>query len=230
MRSAGCVWNDILDRDYDRRVERTRERPIASGTVSVRGGAVFMVGLALIGLLVLLQFNRFTIWLAVGSLGLVVFYPLMKRVTYWPQAWLGLTFNWGALVGWAAVMEGLAPAALLLYLSGFCWTLGYDTIYAHQDKEDDLMVGIRSTALLFGARTKTWLALFYGGAMLLLAGAGYFAGLEALFLVGLLIGAAQLAWQVHALDPEDPGDCLRKFKSNLWFGLLVTAAILAAAS
>ena len=225
MRGAGCTWNDIVDRDYDSRVARTAGRPIASGTIPVRAAVIFMVAQALVGLTVLLQFNAFTIGLATASLGLVVLYPLMKRFTYWPQAWLGLTFNWGALVGWAAVTGGLDLPAVLLYLAGICWTLGYDTIYAHQDKEDDALIGVRSTALLFGAQTKRWLAVFYGATVGLLVAAGHAANLGILYHVCIAAGAAQLAWQVAALSQDDPADCLVKFRSNRWFGLTVVGAI-----
>src|SRR6202521_2445214 len=154
MRGAGCTWNDIVDRDLDRRVERTRSRPIPSGQVSVAQAALFLLAQALVGLLVLVQFNRFAIAAGIASLAIVVIYPFMKRVTYWPQIVLGLAFSWGALMGWAAAFGGLDPPALVLYAGSIAWVIGYDTVYAHQDREDDALIGIKSTALLFGERTR----------------------------------------------------------------------------
>ncbi len=225
MRGAGCVWNDILDREYDKKVARTALRPIASGAIGVRAAIIFMAALLVCGLLVLLRFNSVAIVVALSSLGLVLLYPLMKRVTYWPQAWLGLTFNWGALVGWAAVADSLDAPVYYLYAAGFFWTLGYDTIYAHQDKEDDVMVGVRSTALLFGPWTQYWLAGFYVAALALFAGAGLRAELNTLYYVGLGIAALHFIWQVWRLDIDDPRDCLTKFDSNKWLGLLITISI-----
>src|SRR5258708_25021875 len=172
MRAAGCTWNDIVDRDLDARVERTRSRPIPSGQVGVGGAAAFLVVLALAGLAVLLQFNRFTVLVGLASLAVVAIYPFMKRVTYWPQIVLGLAFSWGALMGWPAIFGRLDHPALLLYAGAICWVIGYDTIYAHQDREDDAFIGIKSTALLFGARTKPMLAGFFPLAVALLGGAG----------------------------------------------------------
>jgi 4-hydroxybenzoate polyprenyltransferase len=229
MRAAGCVWNDILDRDYDARVARTAARPIASGVVGLGAGYLFMAVLALVALAVLLQFNAFTVWLGIAALPLIATYPLMKRITYWPQAWLGLTFNWGALVGWSAVTGGLAAPAFALYAAGFFWTLGYDTIYAHQDKEDDALVGIKSTALKFGGATKPWLWAFYALTIALIGGAGSLVGLAWPFYVALVLGALQLAWQVLTLDVDDAMDCLVKFRSNKWFGLILLAGVAAGA-
>lgn len=230
MRGAGCTWNDFLDRDYDGRVARTAMRPIPSGAVSPRQALLFMALLLLLGFLVLLQFNGAAILTGFASMPLVLAYPLMKRVTWWPQAFLGLTFNWGALVGWAAMTGGLDPATFLLYAAGIAWTLGYDTIYAHQDKADDLLIGIKSTALKFGARTKPWLWAFYGATILLLGCAGRAAGMAWPYYAALVLGTAQLAWQVRMLDIDDPADCLAKFKSNKWFGLLILAGMGAAAA
>ncbi|MBT5495347.1 MAG: 4-hydroxybenzoate octaprenyltransferase [Alphaproteobacteria bacterium] len=230
MRSAGCVWNDILDRNYDARVARTAQRPIANGDVSVRAAALFMAGLAGVGLLVLLQFNGFTMVIAVAALGLVALYPLMKRFTYWPQAWLGLTFNWGALVGWAAVNGSLDAPVYYLYAAGIFWTLGYDTIYAHQDKEDDALIGVRSTALLFGDRTRIWLAGFYLAALAMFIAAGLRAELNDVYYIGVGLGALHFGWQIYQLDTDDPQDCLAKFKSNKWLGILITATIVAGQS
>ncbi len=230
MRGAGCVWNDILDRNYDAQVARTAQRPIASGDVSVRDATLFMAGLAGVGLLVLLQFNGFTIAIAVAALGLVALYPLMKRFTYWPQAWLGLTFNWGSLVGWAAVNGSLDAPVYYLYAAGFFWTLGYDTIYAHQDKEDDALVGVRSTALLFGDETRVWLAGFYLAALTMFIAAGFRAELNYVYYIGVGFGALHFVWQIFRLDADDPQDCLAKFKSNKWIGILITATIVAGQS
>ena len=230
MRGAGCVWNDILDRNYDAQVARTAQRPIASGDVSVRDATLFMAGLAGVGLLVLLQFNGFTMAIAVAALGLVALYPLMKRFTYWPQAWLGLTFNWGSLVGWAAVNGSLDAPVYYLYAAGFFWTLGYDTIYAHQDKEDDALVGVRSTALLFGDETRVWLAGFYLAALTMFIAAGFRAELNYVYYIGVGFGALHFVWQIFRLDADDPQDCLAKFKSNKWIGILITATIVAGQS
>ncbi len=227
MRGAGCVVNDIYDRDFDRRVARTADRPIASGAVSVPQALLFLAGLLFIGLGILLQFNWFAVSLGAASLLLVFTYPLMKRITYWPQAFLGLTFNWGALLGWAAVTGALAPPALVLYAAGFFWTLGYDTIYAHQDKEDDALVGVKSTALLFGSESRRWIGAFYGIFALLLGLAGWLADLGPVFYLGWALGVAHLGWQVWRLAPDDPSRCLRLFRSNRDFGLVILAAIVA---
>ncbi len=227
MRGAGCTVNDIWDREFDARVARTASRPIASGAVSVPGAVVFL-GLQLLGgLLVLAQFNTFASVLGAGSLILIAVYPYMKRVTYWPQAVLGLTFNWGALLGWAAVHGELAAPALALYAAGVFWTLGYDTIYAHQDKDDDLMIGLKSSALKLGGATRAWLFVFYGGAAALLALAGTLAGLAWPFYAALALGGAQLAWQAGRVDTDAPKDCLAKFKSNRLFGWIVLGGIIA---
>ncbi|MCG8547047.1 MAG: 4-hydroxybenzoate octaprenyltransferase [Alphaproteobacteria bacterium] len=227
MRGAGCTWNDILDRDFDARVARTATRPIPSGAVSVPQAVLFLLLQLLVGLAVLLFFNTFTVVLAVASLVLVATYPLMKRITYWPQAFLGLTFNWGALVGWAAVTGSLETPALLLYAAGFFWTLGYDTIYAHQDKEDDALIGVKSTALKLGAKTRPWLWLFYGAAIALLAAAFWTAGLRWTAYPLLALAAYQLATQAARVDFDDPQDCRAKFDSNRYVGLVVLFAILA---
>ena len=227
MRGAGCTVNDIIDRDFDAQVARTAARPIPSGAVSVRKAILFLAVQLLVGLGVLLLLSDAAKWLGVFSLLLVFTYPFMKRITYWPQAWLGLTFNWGALMGWAAVTDQVRLPALLLYASGVFWTLGYDTIYAHQDKEDDVLIGVKSTALRLGSATPTWLAGFYGLTVVGLAWSGYAAGLHWPFFAVLLLGAGQLAWQVATTDIHDSSDCLDKFKSNRWFGWLVLAAILA---
>ncbi len=228
MRGAGCTFNDIADRDYDARVARTAERPIPSGQVTARNATLFLVLQLAIGLAVLLQFNLFTIGLGAASLVLVFSYPFMKRITYWPQAWLGLTFNWGALVGWSAVAGGLDWPAVLLYAGGVAWTLGYDTIYAHQDKEDDALIGVKSTALKLGAKTKPWLAGFYFLTQALFLAAGLAAGLAWPFLVGVAAVALHFAWQIRTLDIDDPGNCMRRFQSNRFVGWLLLAGILGA--
>jgi 4-hydroxybenzoate polyprenyltransferase len=227
MRGAGCVINDLIDRDLDARVERTRQRPLASGRLGVPQALAFLALQSLVGLLVLLAFNRFAIGLALASLPLIVIYPLMKRITWWPQAFLGITFNWGALVGWAAATGELAAPALLLYAAGFFWTLGYDTIYAHQDKTDDALIGIKSTARRLGAATPRWLWGFYGVTLALLAAAGWSAGLGPGFYLLLVAVAGHFAWQIRTLELDEPRSCLRRFRSNRDLGLLVCLAILA---
>jgi len=226
MRGAGCTWNDIVDRDLDGAVERTWSRPIPSGQVSIAQAALFLVLQALVGFAVLLSFNGFTVALGVASLAIVAVYPFMKRITYWPQIVLGLAFSWGALMGWAGAFGRLDAAALLLYAGSISWVIGYDTIYAHQDRDDDALIGIKSTALLFGARTKPMLALFYGAAVLLVGAAGYAAGAGVVFALGLLVFAAHLGWQIVRLDIADPDNCLAVFKSDRDAGLILFAALL----
>ncbi len=225
MRGAGCTYNDIVDRDFDARVARTADRPLPSGEVSLRQAIGFLVAQLLLGLLILLTLNRTAIALGVLSLALVFIYPLMKRVTWWPQFFLGLAFNWGALMGYAAVSNELAPPAALIYIAGILWTLGYDTIYAHQDKEDDALLGIKSSALRLGDRTRPALYAFYAGAILFLAGAGALAGLGWIYFAMLALGAIQLFWQAAYVDLDRPADCLAKFKSNRLFGWLVLAGV-----
>ncbi len=235
MRGAGCTWNDIVDRNYDGRVARTAGRPIPSGQVSVVQALLFGVALSLIGLAVLVQFNTFTIWLGIASLALVAIYPFSKRFTFWPQVVLGLTFKWGALVGWAAIYGTLSTTAFVLYAGCVLWTIGYDTIYAHQDKEDDALLGLKSTALRFGEATQNWVAGFYGGAVVLWAIAGFLAGAHLIFFTALALVAIQLAWQVSTLNTNDPANCLRRFRSNrdvgwaLLLGLIADMAISALA-
>jgi 4-hydroxybenzoate polyprenyltransferase len=226
MRGAGCTWNDIVDRDLDSRVERTRSRPIPSRQVTVAQAYVFMLLQALVGLAVLLQFNWFTVITGFASLSVIVIYPFMKRITYWPQIVLGLAFSWGALMGWPAAFGRLDWPALILYAGSICWVIGYDTIYAHQDREDDLLIGIKSTALLFGERTKPMVAGFYGAAAVLIGIAGILAGGQLIFVLGLIAFAAHLAWQVTRLDISDPAHCLRLFKSNRDAALILFAAML----
>src|SRR6185436_14162372 len=224
MRGAGCTWNDLVDRDIDAQVERTRSRPIPSGQVSVTAAAVFLVLQALVGLLVLVQFTRFAIGVGLASLGVVAIYPFMKRFTYWPQIFLGLAFSWGALMGWAAARGALELPALLLYAGSIAWVIHYDTIYAHQDREDDALVGLKSTALLFGENTKPALALFSAAAVILIGLAGWLAGAGVVFALGLAAFAVHLAWQTRTIDIADPALCLRLFKSNRDAGLILFVA------
>jgi 4-hydroxybenzoate polyprenyltransferase len=226
MRAAGCVLNDIVDRDFDARVERTRARPLPSGQVTVKQALAWLAILCLAGLLVLLQLNLFSQALGAASLLLVAIYPFMKRITWWPQVFLGLAFNWGALLGWSAVRGELGLPALLLYAAGIAWTLGYDTIYAHQDKEDDALIGVRSTARLFGHHTRPWLFGFYAAAVLLIGWAGWTERLGLAFWVGLAAAAGHLAWQAATVAIDAPSDCLAKFRSNKWLGLILFASIL----
>jgi 4-hydroxybenzoate polyprenyltransferase len=226
MRGAGCTWNDITDRDLDAKVERTRSRPIPSGQVTVAAAAAFLVAQALIGLAVLLQFNRFAILCGIVSLAIVAVYPFMKRFTYWPQIGLGLSFSWGALMGWAAAFGGLDWPAYLLYAGSIAWVIGYDTIYAHQDREDDALIGIKSTALLFGAQTKPMLAVCYSAAVALIALAGWSAGAGVVLSLGLLVFAMHLSWQIARLDINDSENCLVVFKSNRDAGLILFAALI----
>jgi 4-hydroxybenzoate polyprenyltransferase len=227
MRGAGCTLNDIADRHFDSQVARTRLRPLPSGAVSVRQAILFL-GLQLaVGAAILLSFNRLTILLGVVVLGLLGTYPFMKRITYWPQIFLGLNFNWGALIGWTAVTGEIAWPSVLLYLGGVFWTLGYDTIYAHQDKEDDLRIGVKSSAIALGSRTRPWLFVFYAGALSLWAAAGLAAGLGIWFWAGLVGSGLQLTWQAAQVETDDPADCLTKFRSNRWVGWLMLGGIVA---
>ena len=226
MRGAGCTWNDIVDRDLDAQVARTRSRPIPSGQVSVKAAAIFLAVQALIGLLVLAQFNRFTILSGIASLAIVAVYPLAKRVTWWPQIVLGLAFSWGALMGWAAVFARIDAPALLLYAGSIAWVIGYDTIYAHQDREDDALIGVKSTARLFDSRTRLALICFYALAVVLIALSGAAAGAGPVFVLGCVFFGAHLGWQIERLDIDDPDLCLRLFKSNRDAGLILFAALI----
>jgi 4-hydroxybenzoate polyprenyltransferase len=224
MRGAGCAFNDIVDRKFDAQVARTRGRPIPSGAVSVTQAAIFVVILCLIGLAILMQFNLLTIGLGVGSVLLVAAYPFMKRITWWPQAWLGLTFNWGALMGFAAEAGRLDGAAFILYAGLFFWTLGYDTIYAHQDKEDDALIGVKSTARLLGANSKAWILRFYAVSFTLVLTAGFADHSGWSFAVVMLAAGAHLLWQVRRLNIDDPDNCLALFRSNRETGALMALA------
>lgn len=226
MRGAGCVINDLWDRDLDKVVERTKGRPLASGQVSVRQAMIFLSLLMALGLLILLQFNRTAIIIGCCSLAFIVIYPLMKRVTWWPQAFLGLTFNFGALIGWAAMTGEIGWQAWALYIGGFFWTMGYDTIYAIQDMEDDALAGIKSTARLFEHSLKTWLVFFYLVLSLILSAAFiYYTGFDPRLAV-LALPFTHLIWQIRTLDKTDPANALWRFKSNRDFGLLVCISII----
>ena len=226
MRSAGCVINDMVDRRIDAEVARTRTRPLASGELSLARAFVFLALLLLTALAVLLSFNTLTIVLGALALPLVVAYPFMKRFTHWPQAFLGLTFNWGALLGFAALQGGLKPSALLLYAAGFFWTLAYDTIYAHQDKEDDALIGVKSSARRLGGKTKPALAFFFAAALGLFALAGALEGFSLIYFAALLPALLHFAWQWRSLDIDAPASCLAIFRSNREAGLLLLAALL----
>jgi 4-hydroxybenzoate polyprenyltransferase len=226
MRAAGCTYNDIVDRDIDAQVARTRGRPIPSGQVSLQSAILFMVALSLVGFAVLLQFNNFTVWLGLGVLPIVALYPFVKRFSSWPQLVLGLAFNWGALLGWTSVLGRLDWAAVVLYAGAVAWTIGYDTIYAHQDRDEDSVLGLKSTALRFGRTTYAWVAVLYTLAFLAIVAAGIMAHAGMAFLVGMAAAAAQLAWQVATLNIADPDNCLRRFRSNRDFGAIVFGAIL----
>ncbi|MGB0747417.1 MAG: 4-hydroxybenzoate octaprenyltransferase [Magnetospiraceae bacterium] len=227
MRGAGCTVNDIADREFDGKVARTANRPLPSGAVSLKEALIFLVLQLLVGLLILVQFNLFAILLGAASLGLVAIYPFAKRVTYWPQVVLGLTFNWGALLGWAAIQGSVGLPALALYVAGLFWTLGYDTVYAHQDKEDDLFVGVKSTALRLGSYTRPFLYGFYGLALTLIGLACWTAGLPWFTVFGLALAGAHLYRQANGVDLDDPKDCLRMFKSNRDFGWILLLTLLA---
>ena len=226
MRGAGCTYNDIVDRDIDAKVARTRLRPIPSGAVTVRQAWLFLVAQLAAGLAVLVQLNRFAIAVGAASLVLVAIYPFMKRITWWPQAWLGLTFNWGALVGFAAQTGTIDAADAMLYAGLFFWTLGYDTIYALQDKEDDALIGVKSTARLFGARAREWVLGFYAAAFALILAAGFAEHAGWPFAFVMFAAGGHLLWQVHTLKIDDPARCLVLFRANRDSGALIGAAFL----
>ena len=227
MRGAGCTYNDIVDRDLDASVARTADRPLAAGTVGLNSAWAFLIGQCLVGLAVLVQLPVPAILTALAALVLVAAYPFMKRITWWPQAWLGLTFNWGVPVaGAAALGTPFAPEIILLYLSSLFWTVGYDTIYACQDKEDDALIGVKSSARALGRHVRAGVAMSYALAALLAGAAGVMAGAGLAFALGFALYAAHLAWQARGFDPEDGPDCLARFKSNRTTGLLLVVAFL----
>jgi 4-hydroxybenzoate polyprenyltransferase len=224
MRGAGCAFNDIIDRDIDAAVARTRGRPIPSGRVTARQAALLVVLLCLIGLGVLIQLNWLAVALGAGSLLLVAAYPFMKRITWWPQAWLGLTFNWGALLGFAAQTGRIDLADIMLYAGLIFWTLGYDTIYAHQDKDDDALIGVKSTARLFGADSKAWVLRFYLIAFTLILAAGFTEHTGWPFAFVMLAAGWHMLMQVRRLDINDPENCLMLFRANRETGALIALA------
>jgi 4-hydroxybenzoate polyprenyltransferase len=226
MRGAGCVYNDIVDRDLDRKVARTRARPLASGRVSLKAAWALLVGMSLIGLVVLLQLDRLAQAIALASLAPVALYPFMKRITWWPQAWLGLVFSWAALVGWPAATGRVEPPMLLLYAGSIFWVIGYDTIYALQDIEDDALVGVKSSARALGRHARPGIALSYALALLLWGLAIHGVRREWFAPLGLAPMALHLAWQVAGLKPADGVDALRRFRSNRTAGLLMFLACL----
>lgn len=226
MRGAGCVYNDIVDRDLDASVARTRSRPLPSGAISVRTAWVWLVLLSLIGLVVLVQLTPFAAAVAVASLAPVAAYPFMKRITWWPQAWLGIVFSWGVLVGWTTVTGHVDPALWLLYGGSIAWVIGYDTIYALQDVEDDALIGVRSSARRMGTRVREGVALFYGLALALWSGAFWLTRPDSLVFVALVPAAVHLGWQVVTLDLADGTNALARFRSNRMTGLLVALACL----
>ena len=225
MRGAGCTYNDLVDQDIDTRVARTRSRPLPSGRVSRFQAKVFMLGQCLVGLAVLLQFNLFSTGLGILSLAVVAIYPFAKRFTDWPQFFLGLAFSWGALMGWAGTFGSLSAAAVWLYAGSVLWTIGYDTIYAHQDKEDDALIGVRSTARLFGDRTKVWLSGIYTLVVASIAVACWLAGCPWVVFAGLALAAAMLARQIVIVDIDDADQCLALFRSNSLVGWMVFASL-----
>ncbi len=231
MRGAGCAYNDYVDRDIDAKVARTASRPIPSGQVTPFQALAFATLLAALAFLVLIQFNWFTIQVGAASLVIVAIYPFLKRYTNWPQVGLGLAFNWGALLGWTAVKGSLGWPAVLLYLGSICWTIGYDTIYAHQDKKDDQSIGLKSTAITFGENSPTWIGGFYAAAVTLWLIAGFMAGAHLIFVTAVVLVSLQLSWQVVTLDVDNPANCLRRFRSNrdvgiaLFLGLVTDMAL-----
>ena len=227
MRGGGCTWNDILDRDFDARVARTRDRPLPAGEVTVRQAMIWFALQLAVSAVILFSFNSLAIWTGIASLSLVTLYPLAKRVTFWPQFVLGLAFNWGALLGWVAVTADLNWPAFALYAGGIFWTLGYDTIYAHQDRPDDPAAGVKSSARALGLlASKPWLVAFYLIAAALFGIAGFGVGLGWIFWLGLAAGTVQLVWQVVDVDLDAPKDCLAKFKSNRLFGWILLAGFI----
>lgn len=229
MRGAGCTYNDLVDQNIDAKISRTQSRPLPSGRISRRQAWVFLIIQSLIGLLILVQFNPFTIALGCLSLVLVMIYPFMKRITWWPQLFLGLAFSWGALMGWAAIFSNIAIPSILLYLGSILWVIGYDTIYALQDIEDDALIGVKSTARLFGQRARMAVGALYSGALVLFGLSIWYAGLAWPAWTGLGMGAAHMIWQLRSLQIENPARCLKLFKSNSHFGWLIFAGLVLSA-
>lgn len=229
MRGAGCTYNDLVDHEIDDRVARTRSRPLPSGQVTRTQAKAFLVAQALVGFMVLVQFNWTAIAVGIASLAVVAIYPFAKRFTDWPQLFLGLAFSWGAFMGWVAVHGSLGPTPVLLYLGCILWTIGYDTIYAHQDKEDDALVGVRSTARLFGERTKPALVILYGGMVVLLAASYASTGAPPIAYLGLGAAGLHMLNQIRVLDIDDADQCLALFKSNTVVGWLIFGGLVAAA-
>ncbi len=228
MRGAGCTYNDLIDHEIDAQVARTRSRPLPSGRATRRQAKIFMVAQALVGLVILLQFNTFSIVLGIASLAVVALYPFAKRFTDWPQFFLGLAFSWGALMGWAAVFANVSLAAVVMYIAAVAWTIGYDSIYAHQDREDDALIGVRSTARLFGENTANWLIALYGLTLALLAAAYALAHLGAVAYLGLLAAGIAFVWQIKVLDIDDTAQCLKLFRFNHIVGAIIFAGLLLA--
>jgi len=226
MRGAGCIINDIFDRDLDKSVSRTKNRPIASGEISIRSAFLLFLFLSGLGLAILLSLNLLSILIGFISFLLLIIYPLSKRVTYWPQLILGITFNVGVLIGFSSVTSNINFSILFLYVAGIFWTLGYDTIYAVQDIEDDLKIGIKSTALLFGKNVKAWVFFFYSSLLLMLTVYGALTNLNLYYFFGLFFVALLLYRQVKYLSLDNPDICLSLFKSNQYVGLLICCALL----
>jgi 4-hydroxybenzoate polyprenyltransferase len=226
MRGAGCTLNDIVDRDIDQKVERTRQRPLPAGLISLQAAFIFLAAQLLLGLVILLQFNQLTIITAIGSLAIVAIYPFMKRITYWPQVVLGLAFNWGALLGWTSVHNSISLAPILLYLGGISWTLAYDTIYAHQDKDDDALIGVKSTALRFGDATIYWLVFFFALALVLIDASLWLVSAPLPAHVGVAGAAMHATWQVSRFDGNNAQMCLKLFRANRMFGVIILICLL----
>lgn len=226
MRGAGCTYNDIIDRKFDSKTARTALRPIPSGTVSVYHAVLFLIIQLLIGFCILLQMNSLTVLLGISTLMLVFSYPFMKRITFWPQVWLGLTFNSGALLGWSAVTGNISGPALALYAASFFWTLGYDTIYALQDLKEDVIIGVKSSALILGQWVRLAVAAFYSCVIILTAIVGILSNCGIIFIVSLGIAGFHLVWQVITLDTEDDTNCLERFYSNYQYGILILGGII----
>ena len=226
MRGAGCTLNDIVDRDIDDKVERTRQRPLPAGLISLRGAFLFLGAQLLIGLVILLQFNRLTIITAITSLAIVAIYPFMKRITYWPQVVLGFAFNWGAMLGWTSVHSSFSLAPVLLFIGGISWTLAYDTIYAHQDKDDDALIGVKSTALSFGDSTVYWLVFFFTAALILIDASLWLVSAPLVAHVGIAGAAMHAAWQISRFDGDNSAMCLKLFRSNRMFGIFILLGLL----